>query len=111
MVLKDYAKDYSKEKYPNITIESQSYIFYNNEPVNDPSDKKPIFEIHNRNRNKETRECYPPTKDIKIKVCQHHLYVRETDIVSKQTIEYFIDILTGNKIFDIDLLSQISIEI
>ena len=111
LVLLDYAKDFTKEKNPNLKIESKSFIFYNDEKVSKVEDKKPIFEIHNRNRDKETRILKEPVKDIEVKVCEHYLYVKESNLETNLTVEYFVDVLTGEKIFDLKDTDQISFEI
>ena len=110
LVLLDYAKDYSKDKHPNLKIESQSYIFYNNEEIKDMTMKQPVFEIHNRNKNKQTMKILPPVKDIEIRVFKHYLYVKSIDTEENTTTEYVVDVLTGKKTFAFDESNQISID-
>lgn len=95
LVLREDAKDYSKNKDPMLKIESKSFIFYNNEKVENIQDKEPVLRIHNRNKNKETGEFEPPIKDIEVKIFEHSILVEET-IGDLKNI-YAIDVLTGDK--------------
>lgn len=111
LVLLDYAKDFSKETNPDLQVESKSFVFYNNEDVKNDEIKRPIFEIHNRNRNKQTRQLLPPVKDIEVTVGEHHLFVQEIDVKTNEKVEYFVDILTGEKLYGITEDSQLSFDI
>lgn len=95
LVLSDDAKDFLKKNYPELKYESKSFVFYNNEDVENVSEKEPIFKIHNRNKNKDTKSYDEPIRDVDVVVCEHYLYVRE---VGNSIKEYLVDVLTGEKI-------------
>ncbi len=93
LVIQDKYKDFSRKNNPDLKYESKSFIFYNNEPVENAQDKEPIFKIHNRNWKSEVRELQPPVKDVDVKVYEHYLYV--TEIIDGIKKEYLVDVLTG----------------
>ena len=95
LVLSDDAKDFLKKNYPELKYESKSFIFYNDEKVDNINDKQPIFKIHNRNKNRDTKSYEEPIRDIEIVVCEHYLYVKE---IGNSIKEYLVDVLTGEKI-------------
>ena len=108
LVLKDDAKDYSFTTNPKLKYESKSFAFYNDLPVEDGKFKKPVFEIHNRNRSRESSAINPPIKDIDVKVYEHFLLVRE---IGATTTEYTVDILTGEKTYFVNNENQLSFDI
>lgn len=105
LVLKEGAKDFSKQTNPNLIFESKSFVFYNNEPIGEFERKRPILEIHNRNRDKQTRTLLEPIKDVDVKVFEHFLYVKDGSKIRT------IDILTGNEIFEYQPCNQIGFDI
>lgn len=77
---------------------SKSFVFYNN-------DKKTVLDIHNLNYKynalSRTRDYAEPTKDIDVKVYEDYLLVTETDFANQTTVEYLVDVHTGEKITDL----------
>ncbi len=108
LVLRDEAKDFLKKNNPELKFESKSFIFYNTDSVENINDKKPIFQIHNRNRNRNTRTLEEPIRDLEVVVCEHYLYVKE---IGNTTKEYLVDVLTGEKIEYITEDNQLSFDI
>lgn len=78
--------------------ESRSFVFYNNEG-------KQVFKEYNTkryyNRALAMSEAVKPTYDLEVKVLERFLYVKETDFETRDVNEYFIDVLTGQKIVDV----------
>lgn len=89
LVLRDKYKPFSNSKH---------FAFFSNKGVEVFSRRNTEYQY-----NFETRTNTPitPKFDMEIQITQHYVHVVETDLETKEDTEYYVNIASGKKLFDI----------
>lgn len=95
--LKDRYKDHPTSK---------SYVFYNNNKVRivKSHNRRPSFNLETR-----TNTYLPPLVDIEIKVYENYIYLKETNLETKEVTEEIFSVHTGEKLNNLAESEQLSI--